>query len=129
MKNCLPEETIELLSARSLRGKELVEALRHLETCADCRSKVRMPIKEEILKRLEPDEEDLPSPPTSKTTPNPKSPASAADKEREEAFQKLLDRIRGNKKTEFRKVKEPTVFQLFPGFSFLESFRRLIFEN
>lgn len=55
MKEHLTAEELELLNERRLRGKELVKALKHLETCARCRSKVKLPTKEEILTRLAPD--------------------------------------------------------------------------
>lgn len=118
MKNCLSQETIELLSDRNLRGARFVEALKHLETCADCRARVRMPTKEEILRRLEPDPKEE-NPPSTSSSTKAESPDAPADKEKDEAFQKLLDRIRGSRKTEFRKIKERAVFQLFPFFPHL----------
>jgi hypothetical protein len=93
MKDCLPEETLKLLSDRRLRGARLIEALKHLENCARCRARVRMPTKEELLKRLEPNPQDLPPAPPPSTSSKSTDPPE--DKARKEAFKKLLDGIRG----------------------------------
>ncbi len=58
MKECLTAEEVELLDKRELRGKGLVKALRHLESCPECRSKMKSPTREEILRRLEPNDHD-----------------------------------------------------------------------
>lgn len=100
MNECLPEETIKLLSGRNLRGERLVSALRHLEACAICRAKVRMPTREEILKRLVPDDQGQPpaaSSRSSDTSSEPNPTASSDEKDREEEFKNLLDRMRGEK--------------------------------
>lgn len=55
MKDCLAKEKLELLQNRKLRGKELFTALKHLEICEKCRSKIILPTKAEILKRFEDD--------------------------------------------------------------------------
>ena len=41
MKEHLTAEEVELLNKRQLRGKGLVKALTHLESCAECRSKIK----------------------------------------------------------------------------------------
>lgn len=84
MNECLSPEKLELLAERKLRGRDFTAALRHLEECAECRAKVRMPSIEEILKRLE----DEPPPPTL-------HPPSGSESEKPDPeFQKLLDTLR-----------------------------------
>ena len=56
MKECLSPTVLEELSERRFRGNGLFEILKHLETCEKCRSQIRLPTKEEILKRFEADE-------------------------------------------------------------------------
>lgn len=53
MEDCLTREELELINKRELRGKGLFKALKHLETCEKCRSKIKLPSKEEILKRFD----------------------------------------------------------------------------
>ncbi len=55
----MSREEIELLSKRKLRGNRLFAGLKHLETCEKCRSQIKLPAKEEILKRFEEDQSSL----------------------------------------------------------------------
>lgn len=57
MSDHLSQKEIDSLSNRTLRGKGLFAALKHLETCEKCRSQIKLPTREEILKRFEADED------------------------------------------------------------------------
>ena len=74
MNDCLSKEDLELLSNDEFYGKGLFKALKHLELCEKCRAQIKLPTKEEILKRFEEDETPLPSSPNANTS----SPSSAS---------------------------------------------------
>lgn len=59
MKNCIPPKILKEMSERRFCGKGLFEILKHIETCKICRSKIRTPTKEEILKRFKDGEPSL----------------------------------------------------------------------
>jgi len=52
MSEHLTPEKLRRLARYQLRGEELVEALNHLESCAECRSKMPKPTAAEIIERL-----------------------------------------------------------------------------
>lgn len=52
MSDHLSEKEIDSLSRRTSRGSGLFAALKHLETCPECRSRVQLPTEQEILEKL-----------------------------------------------------------------------------
>lgn len=48
----IPAEKLEKLGNYELTGPELVESLEHLETCAECREKIKKPSVEQLTDRL-----------------------------------------------------------------------------
>lgn len=85
MNDHLTPEELELLSMNQFHGRGLFKALKHLEECRQCRSQIKLPTKEEILKRFEEDEE----PPTE---PQQKS-SSPELEERKSSVKKLLGKL------------------------------------
>lgn len=59
MSDCLTKENLELLNKRQLRGRGLVNALKHLEKCEKCRRKIKLPGREEVLRRIFDDEDEI----------------------------------------------------------------------
>jgi hypothetical protein len=70
MNDCLSKEDLELLSNQESPSMGLFKALEHLEKCEKCRSQVRLPSKEEILKRLELTEDEKEALSSASTVPS-----------------------------------------------------------
>lgn len=56
MNEHIPAGKLEKLSEYKLGGLELVKCLEHLETCKECRRKMRKPSVEQVIERLLTDE-------------------------------------------------------------------------
>lgn len=83
MNDHLTAEELELLSMDEFHGPGLFKALQHLEKCAECRSQIKLPTREEILKRFEDDEEPPSSP----------QAASSELEERKSTVKKILGKL------------------------------------
>lgn len=58
MTKHLSLEKIEQLEKHQLKGEIFAENLLHLNSCLECRQKLKVPSKEEVLKKIFDEEED-----------------------------------------------------------------------